>query len=98
VAEEAALNAAESARCSENKHDESKAKQKKEEMRKYLTCSENEQKSTIEEVTLLPKANEDMRTSIVLPCTCYMYTASLPSMMTMTMPCGWLMHEPTAPA
>jgi hypothetical protein len=34
VAEEAALNAAESARCSENKHDESKAKQKKEEMRK----------------------------------------------------------------
>jgi hypothetical protein len=38
VAEEAALNAAESARCSENKHDESKAKPKKkmEEMRKDL--------------------------------------------------------------
>jgi hypothetical protein len=46
-------------------------------MRKYLGCSENEQKSTIEEVTSCldtAKANEDMRTSIVLPCTCYICT------------------------
>lgn len=59
-------------------------------------------KSTVEEVTSCldtAKANEDMRTHRLCSLVRVIYVHRLPSMMMMmmTMPWGWLLHEPRAP-